>query len=157
MKRPKNHIPDKRSDLNGVFAPKSIGHPTRREGTEERTTRHGSCDTTLGGGRDIRTKVVDVLFRSDDGGHRRDVETEQRTAHNSNCSTTSQALSYWVESIVNLRYEIDVPDDIHAGQYVSGDMWERGIKVRLVIVVGFSRGLNMNPLCLLLLMDKDLS
>ena len=87
-------IPDDRANNNGVLPTQNIRNKSRRDSTQPRATGHGRDDTALNVG--MRTsalgvigvaliEVAKILLSTLNGGHGRDIETEERAAQHRNC------------------------------------------------------------------------
>lgn len=99
-------IPDDGANHDGFLSAKDVGDEARGQGADPGTESHGGRDATLGRG--LRTTAVAilisaglvevalVLFGAEDGGHGRNVETEEATSNDGDG-----------------RDEIDVTDSTH--------------------------------------------
>lgn len=113
------NIPDDGADLNGSFSSKDIRNEARHKSTKPGTTGHGGGDATLHIG--VRpnafiafalVEVAVVLVCSENGGHGRNVETEEATSNHRNSGD-----------------QVDVADLIHgdgaassSGEYVCSSI-----------------------------------
>lgn len=120
-------LPEDGADLNGVLATKLVGDETRYDSTDERTTGHSSGDTTLNIRRDIGAEVIDVSIRADNGGHRRNVETEEGTSkHGDGPVRLSACKSPEIYQKIDIRDEVDVGNDEHVcDDFLAGSLVRR--------------------------------